>query len=582
MVLRGTYTYPAAGAALPHAVMSVSGGTLSTTFTYDQVGNETAGLGRYITYTSYNKQASITQGASAIFFSHDPNHERFKQNAPEGVTLYFDVFGIHAELFQAATSQWNEYLMAGDGVVGVRFERSDATVSTRYFNLDHLGSISVITDENALPVERLAYDAWGKRRFPNGTDDPSNSITSQTSRGFTGQEMLADVGLVHLNGRIYDPLVARMLSADPFVPDPMNAQAWNRYSYVINNPLSITDPNGYCFLGLCSVFKGIGHLFTNLFHGLQNLLRSVPILGNIIQIAATAVCVASIACAPFAPLVAAASATLVSGVTSGNLGIALKSGLIAGATALAFNVVGTLTSGSALANIAGHALVGCASSVASGGSCKSGALSAGVTSAAGPLINDPNGFNPASLAGNAVLGGLASVAGGGKFANGAVAGAFGYLFNALAHVNRALLGTDAHQTLQRFVDGLPGIFVESSSDGLGTTFWGRVDIGNRDTQELWEIKPDNAVSIFLGRVQLEFYVLSQSSSGFPGAGLSYGVGGIPPWLPTTPLVGKYGAYQYEYAGDGVITWNQTKMNPGFILVPLPGKRKFGPPILAGP
>jgi RHS repeat-associated protein len=88
----------------------------------------------------------------------------------------------------------------------------------------------------------------GKRRFATGADDPTGSITSQTIRGFTGQEELADVGLVHLNGRVYDPLVGRMMSADPFVPDPLNGQAWNRYAYVINNPLSITDPNGYCFL----------------------------------------------------------------------------------------------------------------------------------------------------------------------------------------------------------------------------------------------------------------------------------------------------------------------------------------------
>ena len=37
------------------------------------------------------------------------------------------------------------------------------------------------------------------------------------------------------------------MSADPFVPDPLNGQAWNRYAYVINQALSITDPNGYCF-----------------------------------------------------------------------------------------------------------------------------------------------------------------------------------------------------------------------------------------------------------------------------------------------------------------------------------------------
>src|ERR1700719_648461 len=77
-------------------------------------------------------------------------------------------------------------------------------------------------------VERDSYDAWGKRRFPTGADDPAGSLTSQTTRGFTGQEELADVGLVHLNRRVYDPLVGRMMSADPFVPDAMNSPAWHR------------------------------------------------------------------------------------------------------------------------------------------------------------------------------------------------------------------------------------------------------------------------------------------------------------------------------------------------------------------
>jgi RHS repeat-associated protein len=96
------------------------------------------------------------------------------------------------------------------------------TLNTRYFHSDHLGSISVITDETGNVLERLSYDAWGKRRFPNGSDDSSGSITSQTTRGFTGEEELSVSGLVHLNGRVYDPLLARFTSADPTVTDSLN------------------------------------------------------------------------------------------------------------------------------------------------------------------------------------------------------------------------------------------------------------------------------------------------------------------------------------------------------------------------
>ncbi len=77
-----------------------------------------------------------------------------------------------------------------------------------------------------------------------------------TDRGFTGHEMLDDLGLIHMNGRIYDPLIGRFLSPDPHIQAPGNLQNYDRYNYVLNNPLSYTDPSGYIFKKL---FKSIGN-----------------------------------------------------------------------------------------------------------------------------------------------------------------------------------------------------------------------------------------------------------------------------------------------------------------------------------
>jgi len=325
--------------------------------------------------------------------------------SPEGTTRYIAGFGVVAELFTSTASQWTDYLSVGNAKVGMRvINAATETLTTRYFHTDHLGSIAVITDENGVVVERLSYDAWGKRRFANGTDDPAGSITSETTRGFTGHEMLADVGLVHMNGRVYDPLIARMMSADPTVPDPMNAQTWNRYSYVGNDPLAFTDPTGFSWL-------------SSFFHSVASFLTSNPIVKAIVQIVATValtfilaplVVAGTLAAGAAAAAAAAGGSAITTGLSGGNLGQVLKAGLIAGATAFAFFEVGSVTNAVAgvgpsaahiqpafgtpeyAVNVAGHALVGCAPSVASGGSCQSGALSAGVSAGAGPFINTPN------------------------------------------------------------------------------------------------------------------------------------------------------------------------------------------------
>jgi RHS repeat-associated protein len=356
------------------------------------------------------------------------------QVAPDGTTLYIHAFGVSTELFGAGTAaaRRTDYLSVGNAKVGMRIVNIAAeTVSTRYFHTDHLGSISVITDENAVVLERLSYDAWGKRRFASGADDPTGSITSQSPRGFTGEEQLDTVALVHLNGRVYDPMVGRMISADPTVPDPLNAQSWNRYSYVGN---AFTDPSGFSW-------------FSSFFHSVSNFLANNSIVRSVLQIASTVILTAvlgPLGTLAAGVLAAAASAAIVTGLSGGNLGQILRASVIAGATAFAFYEVGNLTPGAAHAlgsaqfdpaayaeNVAGHALVGCASSAATGGSCESGALSGAVSAGASPLINGQS--YGTALVEHAVLGGVASVAGGGKFANGAITSAFGYMFNDAAH-----------------------------------------------------------------------------------------------------------------------------------------------------
>ena len=101
---------------------------------------------------------------------------------------------------------------------------------------DNLGSIRRIYGKTGATVFEATYDAWGQRTVVKDSID--------FRRGYTGHEHLPEYGLINMNGRLYDPLLGRFLSPDPYVQMPNFSQNYNRYSYCLNNPLEYTDPSG--------------------------------------------------------------------------------------------------------------------------------------------------------------------------------------------------------------------------------------------------------------------------------------------------------------------------------------------------
>ncbi len=125
-------------------------------------------------------------------------------------------------------------------------EHSGSTTASNVFFLhrDYLGSILGITDKEGVFKEKRHFDAWGN--IVKIQDGAGNNLAAFKilDRGYTGHEHLMGVGIIHMNGRLYDPVLHRFLSPDNFVQDPYNTQNFNRYGYVLNNPLMYTDPSG--------------------------------------------------------------------------------------------------------------------------------------------------------------------------------------------------------------------------------------------------------------------------------------------------------------------------------------------------
>ena len=107
--------------------------------------------------------------------------------------------------------------------------------------------------------------------------DPAGyaALNSYTTRGFTGHEHVDDLGIIHMNGRIYDPKLGRFLQADPFVQSLTFSQSLNRYSYGFNNPLNGTDPSGYFFNDYFDFVVSVINAFASLFYD-QSQHRSTP------------------------------------------------------------------------------------------------------------------------------------------------------------------------------------------------------------------------------------------------------------------------------------------------------------------
>src|SRR5690606_22491965 len=211
--------------------------------------------GRALTYSVFDKPTLISKGTDSVSFAYGPDRNYYKRtDVKAGITTRTHHIGGVEKVIKSDNSYDIKRYIAGVAIWTHKFSSAgtQTVLDKQYTYKDVLGSTVLITDAIGAIKGQMAFDEWRKRVSYRGwrTDQSATYDALQvaalfTTQGYTGHDMLDAVGLIHMQGRIYDARLGRFVQADPIVQDATDLQAYNRYAYVRNNPLTLTDPSGF-------------------------------------------------------------------------------------------------------------------------------------------------------------------------------------------------------------------------------------------------------------------------------------------------------------------------------------------------
>lgn len=235
------------------------------------VGNLSGALSKRqdITYTSFMRPDSIVENGYQATFSYNAENQRvkmqIKKDGNDYLTRYY--LGNMYEL-DNKVGEIKEKLYLGGSYYDAYavYVKQGGVWQLNYICRDYLGSITHITNDAGSLLAEYSYDAWGRLRNPvnQSVYAPGTEPELMLGRGYTGHEHMAVFGLVNMNARLYDPILGRFLSPDPYVQLPDNLQGFNRYTYGMNNPLCYVDENGeFWWFIAAAVIGGAINVATN-------------------------------------------------------------------------------------------------------------------------------------------------------------------------------------------------------------------------------------------------------------------------------------------------------------------------------
>ncbi|MES0092521.1 RHS repeat-associated core domain-containing protein [Mesorhizobium sp. M0030] len=216
----GTYVYPTASSARPHAPISVGANAMA----YDANGNLTSDGSRTLTWDEANRLKTVTLAANTVNLTYGPDGARVKKASSFATTLYPD-----------ASVEINPATPGAE--VYTRYPHLDIKVTgttKAFLHRDHLASVRMVTDASGNIAEATNYATYGERL----------NTGFQTQKGYIGERLDPETGLLYLNARYMDPVLGRFISPDDWDPT-LPGVGTNRYAYAQNDPVNKADNNGH-------------------------------------------------------------------------------------------------------------------------------------------------------------------------------------------------------------------------------------------------------------------------------------------------------------------------------------------------
>ncbi len=207
-----------------------------------------------VTYTCYSRPSIMTEGGRSAAFTYNGDGARVKMNVSDGAASVLSRYyiGNQYELDVTPIGTTERLYLGGDAYSAPAVYVKEGSGTWTFYNIgrDYLGNITHIATSDGTLVEENSYDPWGRLRNPETKEIYSLGTEPELmlGRGYTGHEHLTWFGLINMNARLYDPVLGRFLSPDPFVQMPDFTQSFNRYSYCLNNPLIFVDQSGELFI----------------------------------------------------------------------------------------------------------------------------------------------------------------------------------------------------------------------------------------------------------------------------------------------------------------------------------------------